>query len=255
MKMKKLGAVLMAAAFMMSASAGVADAAKGGARISVPKVSAPAPKASAPAKSSSSSASSEAKKDTPNTKDYAPSKKASEYGESAPTAKSNTTASTNSAAAANTAANSGTRWGSALRTMGMLAGGMMLGSMLSSLFGFGAGSWLADVLGVVANIAIIAFVLCILNVIIRKVMGKFSGNSSKAAPASSKGWNSGNVRNRRREEEPVYTVDAEDVTEVKTETAAPVVQDIKPPSGAGNVAPGKYRDYDAHSTAERYRRM
>ncbi len=254
MKMKKLGAVLMAAAFMMSASAGVADAAKGGARISMPKVSAPAPKVSAPAKSSSGSTSSATKKDTPNTKDYAPSKKASEYGESAPTAKSNTTASTNSAAAANTAANSGTRWGSALRTMGMLAGGMMLGSMLSSLFGFGAGSWLADVLGVVANIAIIAFVLCILNVVIRKLMGKFTSSSRAGSTRQSNGWNTSNGRTRRREEEPVYTVDAEEVTEVKTE-AAPVVHDIKPPSAAGSVAPGTYRDYDAHSTAERYRRM
>ena len=251
MKMKKLGAVLMAAAFMMSASAGVADAAKGGARISVPKVSAPAPKASAPAKSSNSSASSAAKKDTPNTKDYAPSKKASEYGESAPTAKSNTAASTNSAAAANTVTNSGTRWGSALRTMGMLAGGMMLGSMLSHLFGFGAGSWLADVLGVVANIAIIAFVLCILNFVVRRIMGKFSSSSRPA----NNNWNTNTSRNRRREEEPVYTVDAEEVTEVKAQTAPPVVQDIKPPSAAGSVAPGTYRDYDPHTTAERYRRM
>ncbi len=247
MRMKKLGAVLMAAAFVLSASAGVADAAKGGARISVPKVS--APKVSAPAKSSSGTTSNAVKKDTPNTKEYSPSKKASEYGESAPTAKNNTTSAANSAAAATNTANSGTRWGSALRTVGMLAGGMMLGSMLSHLFGFGAGSWLADVLGVVANIAIIAFVLCILNVIVRKLMGKFSGGQEAARPQSNTGWNAnkGN-RARRREDETVYTVDVHDVESAQ-------VQDIKPPSGAGTVAPGKYRDYDAHATADRYRRM
>ena len=80
--MKKIGAVLAVAAFLFSASAGVADAAKGGARISAPKVSAPkaaAPKASAPATK---------KADKPN-QEYAPSKKASDLKDKAPAAKAN----------------------------------------------------------------------------------------------------------------------------------------------------------------------
>ena len=250
MKMKKLGAVLMAAALMMGVSMQVADAARGGARISAPRVSAPAPKASSSARTSGSTASSATKKDTPNTREYAPSKKADEYGQSAPVAKGSTAASTSSAAA-NTAANSTTRWGSALRTVGMLAGGMMLGSMLSHLFGFGAGGWLADVLGVVANIAIFAFVLSILYIVFRKVMGRFSGNSR--TPQGFPDINAS--RTRRREQEPVYTIDIEKPAEARTQTAPTVVQDIKLPSAAGSVAPGTYRNYDQHATAERYRRM
>ena len=170
MKLKKFGAALLAAAMLFSASAGVADAAKGGARISAPKIS--APKAAAP-----KAAPSAQKADTPNTKDYAPSKKAADYKENAPAARAG------SPSAANAAASTGTRWGSALRTMGLLAGGMMLGSMLSSMLGFGAG-WMADVLGLLFNVFLGIAAVSVIMMLVRRFMGRKAQDSFRSASQS-----------------------------------------------------------------------
>lgn len=53
-----------------------------------------------------------------------------------------------------TAANgtSSSRWGSAMRNIGLFAGGMFLGSMLSSLLGWGSMGFLSDILGIFMNI-------------------------------------------------------------------------------------------------------
>lgn len=236
MKLKKIGVMLVAAAFVVSAGVGTADAAKGGGRISAPKVSAPkttAPKASQPAAST--------QKDTPNTKEYAPSKKADQYKETAPAAKSGTNAVSNAAAAAQKS----TGWGSALRTMGMLAGGMMLGSMLGHLFGFGGTGLFADIMGLVVNLAIIAAVICLLNMLVRRfIIGRL--NKSNQARVDSRANNS--VRDRYVEAEPV-----EDI-KPRTIEAEPI-QDIKPPSGTTAQMNSMGRDYEAHSIAERYRNM
>ena len=228
MRMKKIGAVLVAAAFLFSASAGVADAAKGGARISAPKVSAPkaaAPKASAPAAK---------KADKPN-QEYAPSKKASDLKENAPAAKANNNAMTNVAAA-----NTGTKWGNALRTMGLLAGGMMLGSMLGHLFGFGGG-FLADAMGLLFNIifAVIAFKLIMM--LVRRFMGK------KNETAGNGGY--------ERYNEP----QGNQYNQYGAMNDAPVVTDIRRDGdGLVHVSPvgsSMGTDYDPTATADKYRRM
>lgn len=232
MKLKKIGVMLVAAAFVVSAGAGTADAAKGGGRISVPKVS--APKASTP-KATKPEAST--KKEGPNNKEYAPSKKADQYKETAPAAKSNTNAATN--------AQKSTGWGSAMRTMGMLAGGMLLGSMLSHLFGFGGTGLFADIMGLVMNLVIIAAIICLLNFVVRRfILGRL--NKSNQARMESRPNNS--VRDRYVEEKPVQDIKAETIE-------AEPIQDIKPPSGSKTQMTGVDRDYEAHSTAERYRNM
>ena len=236
MKLKKIGVMLVAAAFVVSAGAGTADAAKGGGRISVPKVSAPkasTPKAAKPETST--------KKEGPNNKEYAPSKKADQYKENAPAAKSNTNAASNAAANAQKS----TGWGSAMRTMGMLAGGMLLGSMLSHLFGFGGAGLFADIMGLVMNLVIIAAIICLLNFVVRRfIFGRL--NKSNQAGMESRPNNS--VRDRYVEENPVQDIKAETIE-------AEPIQDIKPPSGSKTQMSGAGRDYEAHSTAERYRNM
>lgn len=213
MKFKKIGAAMLAAAFLFSTSAATVDAARGGARISAPKVS--APKASAPKASTKTEA--PATKTGPNQNEYAPSKKASDYKETAPAARSNTNANVaNNAAAANT----GSRWGNTLRNVGLLAGGMMLGSMLGSMFGFGSGV-IADILGVLMNVALGVMLIAGIMMLVRRFFGK--KNTEDNTYSTARQW--GNDTN---------TVEHE----------ATQIRDIKRDSG-----------YDAKSTADKYRRM
>ena len=56
---------------------------------------------------------------------------------------------------ANTTANRTSARGGAMRGIGLFAGGMFLGSMLSSLFGMGNFGWAADFLGLLFNVVLI----------------------------------------------------------------------------------------------------
>ena len=142
-----------------------AEAAKGGARIA-PK-SAPAPKAAPSTQSGSQS-----KSVSGNGAGYAPSKSANQLDKNAPAAgaKANTPGAANAASTAQR----GTGWGNTLRNIGLLAGGMMLGGLLASMFGMGGGM-LADILGVLANVAIavVAFMA------IRWVWNRFRGRKEE----------------------------------------------------------------------------
>ena len=155
MKLKKLIAAAMVGTLTFTAPIIVpnavqstlgaqAEAAKGGARIA-PK-SAPAPKAAPSTQSGSQS-----KSVSGNGAGYAPSKSANQLDKNAPAAgaKANTPGAANAASTAQR----GTGWGNTLRNIGLLAGGMMLGGLLASMFGMGGGM-LADILGVLANVAI-----------------------------------------------------------------------------------------------------
>ena len=156
MKLKKLIAAAMVGSLTFTAPlilpqtaqstfGAQAEAAKGGARIA-PKA---APKA-APAAPAAQSGS-QSKSVSGNGEGYAPSKNASQLDKNAPAAgaKANTPGAANAA----NAAQRGTGWGNTLRNIGLLAGGMMLGGLLASMFGMGGGM-LADILGVLANVAI-----------------------------------------------------------------------------------------------------
>lgn len=223
MKMKKILASLMVGAMVMTTVpvvnadfAATAYAAKGGAKLGGGAKSAPkaaAPKAAAPKTNN------DTHKSVAGTgENYKPSKDAKSLDKNAPAAnsKSNANANTNTNAAANT--QSGSRWGSALRTVGLLAGGMMLGSMLGNLFG---SSMLGDVFGVIANV--IMFVA--LFMIIRWAWNKFRNRGKENVYASQ-------MNDYRRSSEPINVT-----------PQPPQIQDIRGPQDG----------YDARSMADRYR--
>lgn len=245
MQFKKIGVLLVAAAFAISAGAGTADAAKGGGKIAAPKVSAPK---AAPAPKASTPSASEAKKDTPNTKEYAPSKKADQYKENAPAAKS---AAANPASNAVASVQKSSGWGSALRTVGMLAGGMMLGSMLSHLFGFGGSGLLADIMGLLVNLAMAAVVVYLVKMLVGWFMKKKQNNNADSAYNRE----SASVRDRYVQD----TQPVQDIRPPKTIDAEPI-QDIKPPSAKSkeqtiSAASVGGWDYDSSTAAEKYRKM
>ena len=154
MKLKKLiaaamvGALTVATAPIIAPNAvqsvlvSQAEAAKGGARIA-PKAAPAAPKAAPSTQSGSQS-----KSVSGNGEGYAPSKSANQLDKNAPAAG----AKANTPNAASQAQKS-SGWGNTLRNIGLLAGGMMLGGLLASMFGMGGGM-LADILGVLTNVAI-----------------------------------------------------------------------------------------------------
>ncbi len=137
MSLKKIAAVMIAGIFAFSLMAGTADAARGGAKLggARPKVTTPAPKTTSPSAD---------KKVSPNNKDYSPSKTANEYSKTPPGVNPKSPGMPNT----------GTRWGNVMRGIGFFAGGMLLGSLLSNLLGFGGG-FLGDVLGLLFNIILI----------------------------------------------------------------------------------------------------
>lgn len=169
---KRIFISILAALMVATASISVpstvcstAYAAKGGAKFSAPKIS--APKATSPAPKANTQTT---PKDSPNTKPYAPSKDAKSYSDTAPSAKAN------AATGAASAPKSSTGWGNTLRTMGLFAGGMMLGSLLGNALGFGG--VMGDILGLALNVIVIGLVVMMLMSIARKIFGKkTSGNS------------------------------------------------------------------------------
>ena len=157
MKTKKVFAAVLAGTMLALAplsgmgSYGTALAAKGGARIS-----APAPKAAPAAPKPKAAAGAEHKS-----------------VKNAPAAKSGTGMMGNTA-------QSGSRFGSMMRNIGLFAGGMFLGSMLSHLFGFGMGGMMADVFGLLANVVMVMAVIFAVRWLFQKLRGNGSGSSYAA---------------------------------------------------------------------------
>ncbi|MGL6016976.1 MAG: hypothetical protein ACRCZU_13030 [Selenomonadaceae bacterium] len=165
MNVKKIMTVLVVTLFAMSS---MAFAARGGAKISAPKA--------APSISTSKNAPAAS---SPSTKEYTPSKDAKSLSKDAPT--------TGTGAAASAAAKSSSPWGGMMRNIGLLAGGMMLGSLLGSMFGMGSGLF-ADILGLLMNVVLIGAVFMIGRLLWNKLRGRNSGagtnpyRSQSAAP-------------------------------------------------------------------------
>lgn len=187
-----------------------AEAARGGARIA-PRSAPAAPKAS-PAQNNSG------KSVSGNGGSYAPSKSANDLGKTAPNA-----AKPGTAAGTANAARSGTGWGNALRSIGFLAGGMLLGSMLASMFGLGSG-FLADILGVLANVALVFIAV----MAIRWIWNRFRG---------------------RKEEENVYR----SAPRVHDISPRPTVTDIRPQGVSAPLPTDINMDDSPRSIADRYR--
>ena len=213
MSWKKIAVSVCAGVFALTTVAAVpsvAMAAKGGARISAPRVSAPAaaPKVSAPA----------AKAAAPNQKEYKPSQNASSIKEQAPAARTG----------AAPAARSASSWGGIMRNVGLFAGGMLLGGMLSHLFGFGMGSFMSDVMGLLMNLVIFGAVFMLIRMAIRKFTGrkKEEQDPYHAREASA-----------MRQEEPINV----------TPRSEEPIEDIRPSQT------GMSMDYEPKRMADRYR--
>lgn len=179
MKLKKLiaaamvGSLTFTAPLILSQTAqstfgAQAEAAKGGARIA-PKAAPSTPKAAPSTQSGSQS-----KSVSGNGEGYAPSKSANQLDKNAPATGAKSTAPNAANAASQAQKSSG--WGNTLRNIGLLAGGMMLGGLLASMFGMGGGMF-ADILGVLANVAIavVAFMA------IRWAWSRFRGRKEENA--------------------------------------------------------------------------
>ena len=79
-----------------------------------------------------------------------------------------------------TRTNQSSAWGSAMRNIGLLAGGMFLGSMLSSLFGWGNMGFMADILGVMFNIVLLLVIVSLISHLWRKFRGKKNSSDDDA---------------------------------------------------------------------------
>ena len=131
------------------------EAAKGGAKISLPKSTpkvnikktpASSDAAKTPAASNPAKSTNESKAVSGAGKEYTPSKSAKELPNNAP--KQSTAANK-----ANTNTSSG--FGNTLRNIGLFAGGMMLGGLIGSLLGDFGGGLIGDIFGLLFNLAII----------------------------------------------------------------------------------------------------
>lgn len=180
MNFKKILAIVMVCVFAFS-GIGMAKAKSGGGGFK------------APASTTKSLTPSTKSTTTTTPKTDAPKTNATEAPKSNATTNNTTNnASTNTANKTNTTANktntttntannqqSGSRWGSALRNIGLFAGGMFLGSMLSNMFGLGG--FMGDILGLIANVVLIGIVVMVIMAIYRKLFGKKNETNAYAS--------------------------------------------------------------------------
>ncbi|MBR1760622.1 MAG: hypothetical protein IJ741_05520 [Schwartzia sp.] len=213
MKRKKIMA-MVAAGVLAFAAVGLpygAEAAVGGMRaprMTAPRMNTPrpqAPRANTPSPSQNA---------RPN-QQYRPSQKAGDIPSASPRA-----AAPSGQAGASSVPYHGTRWGNMMRSVGFLAGGMLLGGLLGNLFGFGAGSFMGDFFGLLINAALIYFAFRLL----AHLWGAWRGKSARR-------------ENPYRQE---------------TREAPFPVRDIRPPQNARAFASGG-TDYDPKRTADWYR--
>jgi len=233
MKSKKILVSLVAGTFLLAAAPilpavdsltsgsliATADAAKGGARFSAPRPSTPRPSTPSTNSNKPATSNSGSTSVSGNGKDYKPSKDSKDLNQNAPAA-----GRTNTANPAAAGTQSSSRLGSFMRGVGFLAGGMFLGSMLASLFGMGGG-FLADILGLLMNVVLFAAIFMGLRIL----WNKFRGGSSQSSYNSAGNW-------QARRDEPI---------DITPRHQPPQFRDIKPQSFSN--------DYDAKSTADRYR--
>nr|WP_317429117.1 hypothetical protein [uncultured Mitsuokella sp.] len=229
MNLKKTMAALMVGAMVLSAVPvlpaapsfmNTAYAAKGGAKMSVPKSAPAAPKAPA----TSTNNASQSKSVSGNGSSYAPSKDAKSLDKNAPAA------NTKSNAAAGTNTQGSSRLGSFMRGIGLFAGGMLLGSMLSHLFGMGSGMF-ADIMGLLMNVIMVVAAV----MVVRWLWNKFRGTKRDGRQGTQNNTYQQPLEMRQQERQDLSS---------KTQ-AQSSIRDIEP-RGNGN-------DYNAKSTADRYR--
>lgn len=152
MKLKKIAVVCLAGLVIAAAAPVVSTpvfAARGGVRVSAPKA--------LPSGSKGTVRNNTTNRATNNQTNQQPRQNAQQAN-----ARTNTQTRTNQSSG----------WGSAMRNIGLLAGGMFLGSMLSSLFGWGNMGFMADILGVMFNIILLLVIVSLISHLWRKFRGK-----------------------------------------------------------------------------------
>ena len=216
--MRKKIMAAVAAGFLTLSAMGLtepAEAAVGGMRaprMTAPRVTTPRPQTP---RVNTPSASQNAR---PN-QQYHPSQKAGDIPSTAPR-----TTSPSPYASGNSVPYRGTRWGNMMRSVGLLAGGMMLGGLLGHLFGFGAGSFMGDLFGLMINGLLIYFVI--------RLLARLFGSLRSGSKARS---------NPYRQEQ------------ASREAPFPI-PDIRPPQKARSfVARDDGTDYEPKRTADWYR--
>lgn len=106
-------------------------------------------------------------------------------------------------------ASSGSFFGGAMRNIGLLAGGMFLGSMLSSLFGMGNMGFMAELLGMFFNIILL---LLVINVV-KWLWQKLRRRSGTGDDAYRRGYEAA-MREQQKRRDP-YTIDVKPIDEEK----------------------------------------
>ncbi|MBR1728369.1 MAG: hypothetical protein IJ728_02470 [Selenomonadaceae bacterium] len=133
----------------------IVEAAKGGAKLNIPK-STPKVNLDKTPKTQNKNYADEHKSVSSGGKEYQPSKSAKDLQKNS------------------TSTNRGSIFGNALKNIGLFAGGMMLGGLIGSLFGFGSG-FFSEVLGFLFNLALIYAAYRG----IKYFYGKFRGDQNK----------------------------------------------------------------------------
>lgn len=242
----KYVAIALAFVVGMTSVGGIstAFAARGGSSapshsVSTPKVNLSKP---APSKPKTSQPAVTERKAGPNNRPYEPSKSAKDLSNEPPapnSARPQTPSTTPAPSAAPTPQpqqQSGTRWGNIMRNVGLFAGGMAVGGLLSHLLGggsvgaSGAPSMMGDILGLLVNLAIL--VAIVLGA--RTLWNRFRAKKNNNANANN------NFNHSPANQTPPLGNDLRNANETK-----PPVMDIAPPKEEG---------YDPKTMADKYRK-
>lgn len=217
-----------------------AFAARGGASAPSHSVSAPKVNLSKPAPSTpkTSQPAATERKAGPNNRPYEPSKSAKDLSKEPPAPNSARPQTPNNTPAPAPSATptpqpqqqSGTRWGNIMRNVGLFAGGMAVGGLLSHLLGGssvgagGAPSMMGDILGLLVNLAILAAIVLGARALWNRFRAKKNDNPHANNTSANNAPPMGN--------------------DLSNNEAKPPVMDIAPPKEEG---------YDPKTMADKYR--
>ncbi|WP_196593272.1 hypothetical protein [Pectinatus sottacetonis] len=202
MNLKKIIILMVVCIFAMSS---LTFAARGGSRLSAPRPSI--------SRTTPSFSTQQKKPSDFRTKEYKPSQDAKSINKNAPA----------TAKLPLNAARSSSPWGGIMRNIGLFAGGMFLGGLLSHFLGMGSMGMFSDIMGLLFNIILI----CMVIMVIRMIWYKFKNRSGQGTnPYRREDKSSNSIHQTSSQED---------------------FMDVTPPQIRGN-------DYNSKTKADEYRR-
>lgn len=105
---------------------------------------------------------------------------------------------------------SGSMFGGMMRNIGLFAGGMFLGSMLSSMFGMGGMGFMADLLGMVMNVVLLLVIINVIKWLWQKVRRR---NTTSRDDEYRRGYEAA-MRDQQKRRDP-YTIDVKPIDDEK----------------------------------------